>query len=78
MNRADVRRWIEGFEAAAAVDREALRHRGPDMRWSIQLSLSLIGAAELAGRTRAPDQAREADAEPVRRAWAVLRKRLAR
>jgi hypothetical protein len=29
MNRADVRRWIEGFEAAAALDREALR-RGPD------------------------------------------------
>jgi hypothetical protein len=74
MNRADVRRWIEGFEAAATVDREALRRRGADVPWSIGLALSLIAAAEAAGRLP-DDAAREADAEPVRRAWAILHRR---
>jgi hypothetical protein len=49
------------------------------MAWSIELSLSLIAAAEQAGRLPgADDEAREADAKPVRRAWAVLRRHLGR
>jgi hypothetical protein len=54
-DRADVRRWIADFEAAAAVDREARCRRGPDMSWSIGVALSLISAVEAAGRR--PDDA---------------------
>lgn len=79
MNRVDVRRWIEGFEAAAAADRDALRREQPDSSWSIRLSLSLIAAAERAGWSPAANgEARDADAAPVREAWAVLRRRLGR
>ena len=79
MNTADVRRWIAGFEAAAAADRDTLRGRAPDPAWSIRVSLELIDAARRAGhRFDASDAAREADAEAVRATWARLRARLGR
>lgn len=79
MNRSEVRRWIEGFEAAASVDRKALRGQSPDSSWSIRLSLSLIAAAGRAGwQPAARDRVRDADAEAVRETWAVIRRRLGR
>ena len=77
MDRADARRWIAGFEAAAAEDREALRLRGADPAWSIAVALSMIDAAERAGRGGPADiELRQAEDERVRATWDRLRARL--
>jgi hypothetical protein len=71
-----VRRWVAGFEAAAEVNRDAMRARGADPARSVTLALSLI---EVARRLRRDDDTaalRERDAERVRSAWAALRARL--
>jgi hypothetical protein len=79
MRASDVRRWIAGFEAAAAADREMLRRDGPDGGWSIRLGLALIAAARRAGwQPGDTDPARERGAEAVRQTWGVLRRRLRR
>lgn len=79
MNKADVRRWIAGFEAAAEADREALRQSPPDPEWSIRVSLELIEAARRAGHSSgAPDPIIEDEVEAVRATWARLRSRLGR
>jgi hypothetical protein len=79
MRSSDVRRWIAGFEAAAAADRRAMRLDGPDESTSIRLGLSLISAARRAGwRPGNPDPLRDRDDEAVRQTWALLRRRLAR
>ena len=79
MDAIQVRRWIAGFEAATEADRQALRRRGPDPAWSIQLSLSMIAAARRTlGARVGQDSLREAEAEDVRAVWARLRRRLCR
>jgi hypothetical protein len=75
MDAGEVRRWIAGFEAIAQADREVLRRRGPDPTWAISLALSMMAAADRAGRgLGSPDPRREADDEAVRAIWARLRK----
>lgn len=79
MSASDVRRWIAGFDAAAAADRQMMRGVNPDGAWSIQLALELIAAARRAGwRPGAPDRARDRNADAVRETWAALRQRLGR
>jgi hypothetical protein len=82
MDATQVRRWIAGFEAAAEVDRQALRDRGGrgiDRARSIRLSLSTIAAAHhaLGGRV-VDDPLRETEGERVRDLWRRLRTRLCR
>ena len=79
MDATQVRRWIANFEAAAEVDRQALRHRGVDRARSIALSQSMIAAARraLGGRVVA-DPLREAEDERIREVWRRLRARLCR
>ncbi len=79
MNAGEVRRWIAGFEAIAHADREELRRRGPDPAWAISLALSMMAAAERAGRgLGTPDPKRETEDEAVRAIWARLRERARR
>ena len=79
MSASDIRRWIAGFEAAAAADRLMMRGAGPDGSWSIRLALELIATARRAGwQPAATDGARDRNAEAVRDTWAVLRRRLGR
>ena len=79
MDARQVRRWIANFEAAAEVDRQALRGRGIDRERSIGLALSMIAAVRraLGGRVIA-DPTREADDEHVREVWRRLRARFRR
>jgi len=82
MDATQVCRWIAGFEAAAEVDRQALRDqgdRGIDRARSIGLSLSMIAAARRAldGRI-VDDPMRDAEDERVREVWRRLRARLCR
>ena len=77
MDALQVRRWIAGFEAAAEVDRKALRDRGIDRERSIGLSLSMIAAARRAlGGPAVNDPVREAEDERVREVRRRLRARL--
>jgi hypothetical protein len=79
MDAREVRRWIAGFEAIAQADREELRRRGPDPAWAISLVLSMMAAADRAGRgLGAADPGREAEDEAVRAIWARLRERARR
>ena len=77
MDRGAVRRWIAGFEAVAAADREALRKRGADPAWAIAVAVSLFEAAAAGGSAQA-DPSREAADQAVRTTWARLRARLRR
>lgn len=70
-----LRRWLAGFEAAAAADREALRAAGANPAWSIATSLAMIETARRLGGP-AGDGTRETEAEAVRLAWRRLRERL--
>jgi len=79
MDAREVRRWIAGFEAVAQADRDELRRRGPDPAWAISLALSMMAAADRAGRgVDAADPRREAEDEAVRAIWARLRERARR
>jgi hypothetical protein len=79
MRASDVRRWIAGFEAAAAADRQTLRTAGADVSQSVELARGLIAAAwRLGWRPDMSDPARDREAEAVRETWAVLRRRLRR
>ena len=79
MDAMQVHRWIAGFEAAAAADRQALRDRGIDRARSIGLSLSMIAAARRAlGERVVDDPLREAEDERIRDVWRQLRARLCR
>lgn len=79
MDPTDVRRWIAGFEAAAEMERHALRRRGADPAWAIRLALSMIEVARRSGRgPSAVDPRREAEAAAVRMRWVTLRQRLKR
>lgn len=71
--RSDVVRWLDGFETAAAADREALRAGTPDSARSIQLALSLIATMWQACGGRPPvDLIREREVEQVRNTWLRL------
>jgi len=71
--RSDVVRWLDGFETAAAADREALRTGTPDSARSVQLALSLITTMWEACGGRPPvDPIRERDVEQVRNTWLRL------
>jgi hypothetical protein len=77
LTAADARKWLEGFEAAAHVDREAKRQQGPRPEWAIAVSLSLLRAVGLAAGDRplsAPTRA--AQAEAVRVTWDRARSKL--
>jgi hypothetical protein len=66
-------RWLDGFDMAAAADREALRVGTPDSARSIHLALSLIATMwqSCGGRPPAdPIRAREVD--QVRNTWLRL------
>jgi hypothetical protein len=76
MDAREVRRWMAGFEAIAQADRDELRKRGPDPAWAISLALSMMAAADRAGRgVGTPDPGREAEDQAVRAIWARLRER---
>ena len=77
LTTADARRWLQGFEAAERVDREAMRARGPRPEWSIALALSLIDAARAAAEARSLlDARRTGQDDRVREVWARLRSSL--
>ncbi|MET0852856.1 MAG: hypothetical protein ABW020_17090 [Candidatus Rokuibacteriota bacterium] len=76
MDRERVRRWIAGFEAVEAADREERRRHGPDPAWSIRIALSMIEAARSAPGGAPVDPTRAADDARVRATWARLRARL--
>jgi hypothetical protein len=78
MSSADVRRWLEGFEAAERADRDVKRRDGPQPEWSIRVALSLIDAARTAAGAPLVDPRREAGEEAVRNVWNRLRTRLRR
>jgi hypothetical protein len=79
MDAAKVRRWIAGFEAAAEAERWALRREGARPAWSVTVALSMIQAAEEAGRLPAePDAVRALQELGVRETWRRLRERMAR
>jgi hypothetical protein len=70
----DVRRWLEGFEAARLADQAARRAAGPMIERSIRLSLSLLQAACAAAGGKYPvDPRRSAEHEAVQRTWHRLR-----
>ena len=79
LTAADVRQWVEGFEAAERADIEASRRAGPRSEWSIRLALSLLRAARLAAGDRSLIDARRSQQdEAVRAIWARLRARVPR
>lgn len=70
----DVRRWLEGFEAARLADQAARRAAGPMIERSVRLSLSLLQAARAAAGGKYPvDSRRSAEHEAVQRTWQRLR-----
>ena len=71
-----MRRWIAGFEAVEAADREEQRRHGSDPAWSIRIALSMIEAARQAPGGAPADPARAAEDVRVRATWARLRARL--
>ncbi len=75
MTASQVKRWIEGFEAAAEIDRASLQAEGPRPQWSISTALSLIEQARRWTGLSTPDTRREEDVENVRLIWTKLRKR---
>lgn len=75
---ARVRRWIAGFAAISAADREERRRRGADPAWSIGLALSMIRAARASRAPATTAPRREKQEEAVRATWARLRERLRR
>jgi hypothetical protein len=75
MTSLQVKQWIEGFEAAAEVDRAALQAGGPRPQWSISVALSLIEQARQWTKSSRPDPRREEEVEKVRLVWARLRER---
>src|SRR6266542_4435665 len=70
MTSAEVKQWIEGFEAAAEFDRAALQAEGPRLQWSISVALSLIEQARQWTEFSRPDSRREEDVEKARLVWA--------
>ena len=78
MRAADARRWLEDFEAAERVDREAKREQGPRPEWSIRVAMSLIESARTAAAGPVIDPRRGADEETVRDVWSRLRTHLRR
>ena len=79
MDATEVRQWIRGFEAIAEADRQAARRHGADPSWAIAIALSMIDAADRAGKApAASDPAREREDGAVRATWARLRERLGR
>ena len=75
MDPVDARRWIAGFEAAAAADRAELQRRGPRPEEAIRLALSLIAAART---THATNPLRDAEEAAVNATWVTLHRRLRR
>lgn len=70
----DVRRRLEGFEAARLADLAAARAAGPKLERSIRLALSLLQAARAAAGGEYPvDPRRSAEDEAVQRTWHRLR-----
>ena len=74
MTAEQVRAWIEGFEAIRQIDLEEMSRLGPNPKWSIAISLSMIEAARASGRPLNSPGREEAD-ERVRRNWERLRAR---
>ena len=72
MTAAQVRAWIEGFEAIDRIDREEMSRLGPNPKWSITISLSMIEAARASGRPLTSPHREEED-EKVRQSWEKLR-----
>lgn len=79
MDAAQVRRWLDGFEAIAEADRRALLVQDADPTRAIRLALSLIDVTRESGMPGPQaERLRETDDEAVRAVWATLRKRLCR
>ena len=74
MTAEQVRAWIEGFEAIHQIDLEEMSRLGPNPKWSIAISLSMIEAARASGKLPA-SPGREEEDEKVRRNWERLRAR---
>ena len=72
MTAAQVRAWIEGFEAIDRIDLEEMSRLGPNPKWSIAISLSMIEAARASGRPLT-SPGREEEDEKVRQIWEKLR-----
>jgi len=77
LSAEDARRWIDGFDAAAAADRRAGRSSLVDPTRALSLALPLIVAARraLAADPRLGARRTHED-EAVRRLWTRLRERL--
>ena len=75
MTPLQVKQWIEGFEAAAEIDRASLQAEGPRPQWSISTALSLIEQARRWTGLSSPDPRRDELVEEVRLVWAKLRER---
>jgi hypothetical protein len=71
-----LRRWLAGFEAAAAADRAELRATEVNPTRSIALSLTMIEAVRNLRRPPGYEAIRQSDDEAVRQVWRRLRERL--
>jgi hypothetical protein len=74
--KAQVRRWIRGHRAAQGAERRHAEREGPRSRRAIELALSMVEAARVAGVP--PDPLRERDVAAVRATWRRLRERSSR
>lgn len=73
----EVRRWIAGFEAAAAADRDAARGTPGEPDRAFGLALALIAEARRALAANPRLEARRSrEDDAARRVWARLRERL--
>ncbi|HEU4536294.1 MAG TPA: hypothetical protein VFS00_19350 [Polyangiaceae bacterium] len=73
------RRFVEGHEAVAALERERLRQAGPDCQRAFADAMALFDAvAEMGELSPEILRAREREDEQVRATWAKLRERLLR
>jgi len=77
MSARDARRWIHGFEAAAAADRRTGGTTAGGASRALSLALPLITAARRALAANTDLSARRArEDEAVRHLWTLLRERL--
>jgi len=77
MSAQDARRWIGGFEAAAAADRRSKATTRLSATQAFELALPLIAAARRALAANLRLQAmRDREDDAVRSVWARLRRHL--
>ena len=75
LSAEDARRWIDGFDAAAAADRRAGRSSLVDPTRALSLALIVAARRALAADPRLGARRTHED-EAVRRLWTRLRERL--